>query len=42
MKKAVMVAKETIELQDFPMPVCGEDEILVKVKAVGLCTMEQR
>lgn len=42
MKKAVMVAKETIELQEFPMPECGEDEILVKVKAVGLCTLEQR
>lgn len=42
MKKAIMVAKETIELQDFPMPEPSDDEILVKVKAVGLCTMEQR
>lgn len=42
MKRAVMTAKETIQLQEFPMPAAGDDEILVKVKAVGLCTLEQR
>ena len=42
MKKAIITAKETIELQKFPMPEPSDDEILVKVKAVGLCTFEQR
>ncbi len=42
MKKMVITAKETVEYQDFPLPQCGPDEILVKVKAVGLCTFEQR
>lgn len=42
MKRAIMTAKKTIELQEFPMPVMGNDEVLVKVEAVGLCTLEQR
>lgn len=42
MKKAVIVAKETVELQEFPVPEIGADEVLVKVKACGLCTFEQR
>ena len=42
MKKAVITAKETVELQEFPMPEIREDQVLVKVKACGLCTFEQR
>ena len=42
MKKAVITAKETVELQEFPMPEIRDDQVLVKVKACGLCTFEQR
>lgn len=42
MKKMILTAKETVTYQDFPLPQPGPDEILVKVKAVGLCTFEQR
>lgn len=42
MKKAVIIAKETVELQEFPVPEIREDQVLVKVKACGLCTFEQR
>lgn len=42
MKKAVITAKETVELQEFPMPEIREDQVLVKIKACGLCTFEQR
>lgn len=42
MKKAVIVAKEKIELQESPIPEIGADEVLVNVKACGLCTFEQR
>jgi len=42
MKKAVIVAKETVEFQEFDLPSISANEVLVKVKAVGLCTFEQR
>ena len=42
MKKAVITAKETVELWDAQVPEIGEDEVLVRVKACGLCTFEQR
>ncbi len=42
MKRAIITAKETVELQEFPMPVPNGDEVLVKVEACGLCTFEQR
>ena len=42
MKKAVIVAKETVEFQEFALPEISANEVLVKVKAVGLCTFEQR
>ena len=42
MKKAVITAKETVELQEFPLPEIRDDQVLVKVKACGICTFEQR
>ena len=42
MKKVVITAKETVELQEFPLPAIRDDQVLVKVKACGLCTFEQR
>ena len=42
MKQAIITAKETIEFWEAPVPEISSDEILVKVKAVGLCTFEQR
>jgi 2-desacetyl-2-hydroxyethyl bacteriochlorophyllide A dehydrogenase len=42
MKKAIIVAKETFDIQEAPIPKPGHGQVLVKVKAVGLCTMEQR
>ncbi len=42
MKRAIITAKETVELQEFAMPEISADEVLVKVDACGLCTFEQR
>lgn len=42
MKKAIITAKEQVALQDFPVPALRDDQILVKVKACGICTFEQR
>lgn len=42
MKRAIVTAKETVELQDFPMPEIRDDEVLVDVRACGICTFEQR
>jgi len=42
MKRAVITAKETVEIQEVPIPEPGVGQVLVKVKAVGLCTFEQR
>lgn len=42
MKQAVIVAKETVELWEKEIPKIGDDEVLVRVKACGLCTFEQR
>ncbi|MEW5815894.1 MAG: alcohol dehydrogenase catalytic domain-containing protein [Spirochaetota bacterium] len=41
MKKAVMTGPGKIEFKDFPRPEISEDEILVKIAAVGICTWEQ-
>ena len=38
MKRAIITAKETVELQEFPLPEIRDDQVLVKVKACGLCT----
>ncbi len=37
MKAAVLYAKEDLRYEDFPTPVPGEGEVLVKVKATGIC-----
>ena len=42
MKKAIMTGPGKIELQNYPVPEMQEDEILVKVQAVGICTWEQK
>lgn len=42
MKKAIMTEPGKIELKNYPVPEIQEDEILVKVQAVGICTWEQK
>ncbi|MGI9861469.1 alcohol dehydrogenase catalytic domain-containing protein [Moorella naiadis] len=42
MIRAVMVAPGAIELQEVPVRDPGPNEVLVKVKACGICTWEQR
>ena len=34
---AVMTAIQKIEIRDIPMPVCGDDDVLVRTEYVGLC-----
>ena len=34
---AVLTAPKTIEIQEVPMPVLGDDDILVKVEGAGVC-----
>lgn len=36
-KAAVLDADGTIEVHDRPTPVCGPDDVLVRVEAVGVC-----
>ena len=42
MKVAVVTGPGEVELRDEPSPVPGPDDVLVKVGACGLCTMERR
>jgi 2-desacetyl-2-hydroxyethyl bacteriochlorophyllide A dehydrogenase len=42
MKIAVMTSPGKIEFQDREIPSFGNTEVLVKIKAVGLCTWEQK
>lgn len=42
MKALVQVDMETIEVQELPMPQIKDDEVLVKVRASGLCTNDVR
>lgn len=42
MKIAVMREIEEIEIQEVPVPPFNDDEVLVRVKAVGICTWEQK
>ena len=42
MKAAVLVAPQQLEIQDLPDPTIDSREILVKLKACGICTLEQR
>jgi len=42
MKSAVLVKPGEIEVREVPVPEIGQDEVLVKVKYCGICTLEQR
>lgn len=42
MKAAVLLGPRHIEIQDRPMPTAEPHEVLVKVKACGICTFERR
>jgi L-iditol 2-dehydrogenase len=42
MKAAVLTAPEAIEIREMPIPVIEKGEVLVKLKACGICTLEQR
>ncbi len=37
MKAAVFIGKEKVQIREVPVPKIREDEVLVKVKAVGIC-----
>ena len=41
MKATLITGEKQIEVIDVELPKIKEDEVLVKVKAVGLCTFEQ-
>ncbi len=41
MKRAVMTGPAAIEIQDIGIPDYAEDEVLVQIKSVGICTWEQ-
>jgi len=41
-RAAVLVEAGRFEIRDLPDPVPGPDEILVKLEACGICTLEQR
>jgi 2-desacetyl-2-hydroxyethyl bacteriochlorophyllide A dehydrogenase len=42
MRIALLTAPGTIEIREAPIPSIGPDELLVKLKACGICTLEQR
>jgi 2-desacetyl-2-hydroxyethyl bacteriochlorophyllide A dehydrogenase len=42
MKAAVLVAPEKFEIRELPDPAPDKGELLVKLKACGICTLEQR
>lgn len=42
MKALVMTAPRTVELVELPTPVPGDDEILIRVKACGICMNDMR
>ena len=37
MKAAVLTGAEQIEVQELSIPEIGEDEVLVKIEACGIC-----
>jgi L-iditol 2-dehydrogenase len=37
MKAAVLLEKQRLELRDWPIPTPKSDEVLIRVKAVGIC-----
>jgi len=42
MRIALLKAPGELEIRDVPAPPVGPDELLVKLKACGICTLEQR
>jgi L-iditol 2-dehydrogenase len=42
MKAAVLSAPGIIEIREMPVPVPSDGELLIKLKACGICTLEQR
>lgn len=42
MKAAVFVAPKRVELREFPVPRPGPGQVAVRMRAIALCTMEQR
>lgn len=42
MKAAVFVAPKQVELREFPVPTAGPGQVVVRMRAAALCTMEQR
>ena len=34
--------EKQLELQEVPMPLCGDNEVLIKVKAMGICNSDLR
>lgn len=42
MKIAVMPHSKKLEIREVPIPDIKQDEVLVRVKAVGICTWEQK
>ena len=40
MRIAVVTSPQKVELRETPVPDCGADDVLVRVEACGLCTME--
>jgi L-iditol 2-dehydrogenase len=42
MKAAVLIEPGKIEIRELPTPIAGANEILVKLKTCGICTLEQR
>ncbi len=42
MKAAVLTGPEKIGIEEIPVPAIGRNELLVKLKNCGICTLEQR
>ena len=42
MRAVTITAKNEAEVREYPMPELGPDDVLVKMEACALCTMEQR
>ena len=36
-KAAVLIAPGRIEIEEFPLPPCGEDDGLLRIEATGVC-----
>ena len=36
-RAAVLTAPKTFEIREYPIPAIGDDEMLIKVEACGVC-----